>query len=121
MRHLADESELDRAQDCLFETGADHRVAESQWCQGYDKAATFLDILAQSPYPQLRMIYVRIPEKHDAKGFLLLAKSGSPVICLPDNTYGAVPEHIKILKRNRIPFKKLTTKNVRLPKPSLAA
>ena|SRR3972149_2914536 len=82
---------------------------------------TFLDILTQSSYPPLRMIYVRIPEKHDAKGFLLLAKSGAPVSCLPDNTYGVSPEHIKILKRKRIPFKKLTAKNVRLPRSSLAA
>jgi len=67
------------------------------------------------------MIYVQLSEKHDAKGFLLLAKSGSPVSCLPDNTYGLIPEHIKILKRKRIPFKKLTAKNVHLPKPSLAA
>ena len=69
----------------------------------------------------MRMIYVQLPEKHDAKGFLLLAKSGAPVSCLRDNTYGVIPEHIKILKRKRIPFKKLTAKNVHLPKPSLAA
>mgnify|MGYP001277013132 FL=1 len=67
------------------------------------------------------MIYVQLPEKHDANGFLLLAKSGLPVSCLPDNTYGVVPEHIKMLKRKRIPFKKLTAKNVHLPKSSLAA
>jgi hypothetical protein len=67
------------------------------------------------------MIYVRISEKHDAKGFLLLAKSGVPVGCLPDNTYRVTPEHVKILKRKRIPFKKLPAKSVRLPKSSLAA
>lgn len=67
------------------------------------------------------MIYIRIPEKHDAKGFLLLAKSGTPVTCLPDNVYGAAPEHVKILKRSRIPFKKLSAKNVHLPKSFLAA
>jgi hypothetical protein len=67
------------------------------------------------------MIYIRIPEKHDAKGFLLLAKSGSSITCLPNNTYGAAPEHIKILKRNRIPFKKLPAKSVHLPKSSLSA
>jgi len=67
------------------------------------------------------MIYIRIPEKHDSQGFLLLAKSGAPVICLPNNIYGVNPEHIKILKRNRIPFKKLAAKSVRLPKSSLAA
>ena len=67
------------------------------------------------------MIYIRIPEKHDSQGFLLLAKSGVPVICLPNSIYGVNPEHIKILKRNRIPFKKLAAKSVRLPKSSLAA
>ncbi len=56
------------------------------------------------------MIYIRIPEKHDAKGFLLLAKSGAPVTCLPDNIYGVNTEHVKILKRKRIPFKKLAAK-----------
>jgi len=29
-------------------------------------------------------------------------------------------EHIKILKRKRIPFKKLDTSKIRMPKPSLA-
>jgi hypothetical protein len=67
------------------------------------------------------MIYVQIPEKHDAKSFLLLAKSGTPVSCLPDNIYGVTPEHIKILKRKRIPFKKLPAKSIPLPKSPLAA
>ena len=67
------------------------------------------------------MLYVQIPEKHDARGFLLLAKSGTPVTCLPDNIYGVVPEHIKVLKRKKIPFKTLPAKNIRLPKSSLAA
>ena len=67
------------------------------------------------------MIYVQIPEKHDAKGFLLLAKSGTAVSCLAENIYGVNPEHIKILKRKRIPFRKLSAKNVHLPKSSLAA
>ena len=67
------------------------------------------------------MIYIQIPEKHDAEGFLLLAKSGASVTCLPDNIYGVTSEHIKILKRKKIPFKKLPAKSVRLPKSSLAA
>ena len=66
------------------------------------------------------MIYVQIPEKHDAKGFVLLAKSGTPITCFRHNIYGVIPEHTTILKRKRIPFKKLTAKNVRLPKSSLA-
>jgi hypothetical protein len=84
-------------------------------------SSPFLDITKQSPYFQIPMIYVQIPEKHDAKGFLLLAKSGTPVSCLPRNIYGVTPEHVKILKRKRIPFKKLPAKSVHLPKSSLAA
>ena len=75
----------------------------------------------QSSYLETHMIYVQISDKHDAKGFLLLAKSGAPVSCLPDNIYGVLAEHIKILKRNKIPFRKLPAKNVHLPKSSLAA
>jgi len=67
------------------------------------------------------MIYIQIPEKRDAQGFLLLAKSGTPVSCLADNIYGVSPDHIKMLKRKKIPFKKLAPKDVRLPKSSLAA
>ena len=66
------------------------------------------------------MTYVQIPEKHDANGFLLLAKSGTPVSCLPDNIYRLIPDHIKILKRKRIPFKKIPAKSVRLPESSIA-
>ena len=64
--------------------------------------------------------YIQIPEKHDAKGFLALAKSGIPVSCLPDNTYGVHPEQLKILKRKRIPFKKLQAGKIPLPRPTLA-
>lgn len=67
------------------------------------------------------MIYVQIPEKHDAMGFLALAKSGTPLYCLAGNIYGVRTDHIKILKRKRIPFKKLDARNVHLPKSSLAA
>jgi hypothetical protein len=41
--------------------------------------------------------------------------------CLPHNIYGVTPEHVKILKRKRIPFKKLPASSVPLPKSSLAA
>ncbi len=67
------------------------------------------------------MIYIRIPEKHDAAGFLTLAKSGVAVTCLPENTYGVCPEHVKLLKRMRIPFKKLDVGRIRLRKGSTAA
>lgn len=66
------------------------------------------------------MIHIKIPEKYDAKGFLSLAKSGFPVVCLPKNTYGVTGEHLKILKRERIPFKKLESSQVRMPKAALA-
>jgi hypothetical protein len=67
------------------------------------------------------MIYIQIPEKHDARGFLLLAKSGAAISCLAHNIYGVSPEHIKLLRRKRITFKKLPTKSVPLPKSPLAA
>jgi len=53
------------------------------------------------------MIYIRLSDKQDAKGFLVLAKSGFPVVCLPRNTYGVCEEHLKILKTTRITFKRL--------------
>ena len=66
------------------------------------------------------MIYIQIPEKQDAKGFLALAKSGFPVVCLPENTYGVRDEHLKLLKRKRISFKKLEPRKIRMPRPALA-
>jgi hypothetical protein len=64
------------------------------------------------------MTYIQIPEEHDAVGFLELAKSGSPVRCLPQNSYGVSDEHLRLLRRKRIPFKKLKANTVRLPRPS---
>jgi len=64
------------------------------------------------------MIYIQIPEEHDAIGFLALAKSGIPVACLPQNTYGVANEHLRVLRQKHIPFKKLETSTVRLPKLS---
>ena len=60
------------------------------------------------------MIYIQIPEEHDALGFLALAKSGIPVRCLPQNSYGVADEHLTLLNAKRIPFKKLEAEN--LPK-----
>ena len=71
-------------------------------------------------YQGFSMIYIQIPEKQDAKGFLLLAKSGFAVVCLPKNTYGVREEHLKLLKRKRITFKKLEASRIRMPKPALA-
>ncbi len=64
------------------------------------------------------MIYIQIPEEHDAIGFLALAKSGIPVSCLPENSYGVVNEHLTLLNSKQIPFKQLEASNLRLPKPS---
>ena len=64
------------------------------------------------------MIYIQIPKDDNAIGFLTLAKSGTSVLCLPEETYGVLPEHLKLLRRKRIPFKKLESSTVRLPRPS---
>lgn len=64
------------------------------------------------------MIYIQIPKDDNAIGFLTLAKSGTSVLCLPEETYGVLPEHLKLLRRKRIPFKKLESNTVRLPRPS---
>jgi len=67
------------------------------------------------------MIFIRILEKYDSKGFLVLAKSGSPITCLPDNVYGVVKDQLKLLKRQKISYKTIPTNSVRLPKACLAA
>ena len=64
------------------------------------------------------MIYIQIPKNDNAVGFLALAKSGTTVLCLPENIYGVSCEHLTLLRRKRIPFKRLESNTVRLPKPS---
>ena len=64
------------------------------------------------------MIYIQIPEEHDALGFLALAKSGIPVSCLPENTYGVADEHLELLDSKHIPFNKLDADSVSVPRPS---
>ena len=66
------------------------------------------------------MIYIQIPERHRADAFLLLVKSGFSVVCLAGKIYGVRKEHLKFLKRKRIPFKKLDASKIRIPEPSLA-
>lgn len=66
------------------------------------------------------MIYIQIPEAHRTDALLMLVKSGLSVVCLPQKRYGVREEHLKILKRKRIPFKKLDTSKIPMPKPSLA-
>jgi len=67
------------------------------------------------------MIYIQIPEKFDARGFLLLAKSGIPVYCLAKNIYGVRQEQLKLLKNKKILFKTLNSHQIRLPKVSAVA
>lgn len=65
------------------------------------------------------MIYIQIPEEHDAVGFLALAKSSIPVSCLPENSYGVSDEHLTLLDSKHIPFTRLEADTLRLPGPSL--
>ena len=65
-------------------------------------------------------IYIQIPERRRADAFLLLIKSGFSVVCLAGKIYGVRDEHLKFLKRKRIPFKKLDASKLRIPTPRLA-
>lgn len=65
------------------------------------------------------MIYIQIPEAHRTDALLMLVKDGLSIVCLPDKRYGVREEHLKILKRKRIPFKKLEISKIRMPTPSL--
>jgi hypothetical protein len=49
------------------------------------------------------MIYIQIPEEHDAVGFL---------------AHGVADEHLALLNSKQIPFKKLEAINLPLPGPS---
>ena len=66
------------------------------------------------------MIYIQISETHRADALLMLVKSGLSVVCLSQKRYGVREEHLKLLKRKRVPFKKLDTSKIPIPKPSLA-
>jgi len=63
------------------------------------------------------MIYIQIARNDNAVGFVTLAKSGPPVLCLPNDIYGVSPEHLELLKRKHIRFKELEANTVRLPRP----
>lgn len=65
-------------------------------------------------------IYIQIPERYRADAFLLLVKSGFSVVCLAGKIYGVRDEHVKFLRRKRIPFKKLDASKIRIPVPGLA-
>jgi hypothetical protein len=66
------------------------------------------------------MIYIQISNARRANALLAMLKSGLPVVCLAGKIYGVSAEHLKILKRKRIPFRKLETSKVRMPEPSFA-
>ena len=66
------------------------------------------------------MIYIQIPEPHRTDALLMLVKGGLDIVCLPQKRYGVREEHLKILKRKRIPFKKLDSSKIPMPKPSSA-
>jgi hypothetical protein len=66
------------------------------------------------------MFYIQIPESHRSDALLMLVKSGVPIVCLPQKKYGVREEHIKLLRRKRIPFKKLDANKIRMPEASLA-
>jgi hypothetical protein len=67
-----------------------------------------------------QMIYVQIPERERAKAVLLLVRSGYSVVCLSGKIYGVAEEHLRFLKRRRIPFRKLDARKIRIPEPVLA-
>ncbi len=67
------------------------------------------------------MIYIQLSEKVDAEGFVLLAKSGPPVLCLPENVYRISSEQQKLLEEKNIPFKTLNAKDIPMPKASMVA
>jgi len=66
------------------------------------------------------MTYIQIPAAYRTDALLILVKSGFPIVCLPQKRYGVCEEHLNILKRKRIPFKKLDASKIRMPEPTFA-
>ena len=52
------------------------------------------------------MIYIKISEEHDAKGFYLLMINGT-VKCLPDNVYVVNDEQLALLDQHKIHYEKM--------------
>jgi hypothetical protein len=67
------------------------------------------------------MTYIQIPTAYRTDALLILVKSGFPIVCLPQKRYGVSDEHLNILKRKRIPFKKLDPSKIRMPEPTVAS
>lgn len=78
-----------------------------------------LDLCSQRTHIFSAMIYIQLTEEHDAVGFLALVKSGVPVSCFPHNSYGVKQEHLRLLKRMKIPFKRLKIDDARFLSPQL--
>ena len=66
------------------------------------------------------MTYIQIPAAFRADALLLLVKSGFPIVCLPQKKYGVHEEHLNILKRKGIPFRKLDPSKIRMAEPTVA-
>ena len=94
-----------------------HKIIIAGGCAQLLCAASLLTRSLPEPilYWEILMIYIQLPKDDNAVGFLTLAKSGTSVLCLPENTYGVSSEHLTLLRRKRIPFKKLASNTVRLP------
>jgi len=62
------------------------------------------------------MTYIKIAEKHDAKGLYLLMTNGT-VRCLPDNVYVVNKDQLKLLDKHKIHYKKLKPGEVQITQP----
>jgi len=62
------------------------------------------------------MTYIKIAEKHDAKGLYLLMTNGT-VKCLPDNVYVVNKDQLKLLDKHKIRYKKLKPQDVKITQP----
>jgi hypothetical protein len=52
------------------------------------------------------MEYIQIPQEYNARGLYLLM-THSPTKCLPNNIYVVNKEQMKLLRRKKVPFKKV--------------
>lgn len=62
------------------------------------------------------MIYIQIPEEHDARGLYLLM-TNSKVKCLPDNIYIVNKDQLKLLSKHKIRYKRLKPQDVKTAQP----
>jgi|GEM_PF-5198533 len=66
------------------------------------------------------MEYIQIPPEYNAQALWLLF-THSPTKCFPSNIYSVSIEQIQILKRKKIPFKKVDMHQIHFPTPSAYA